>query len=327
MTGEKAITPYTQLRDMARTESVQERFMQLLGDEGLPFIASVLTVVAESDRLMECDPASIWTAAAQAATYKLTVNPAIGWAYLVPYKKKATFQIGYKGYIQLAMRTNKYEKIHAGPIYEGQIIIEDQMTGDIRLEGARTSDEAIGYFAYFRLIGGYEKFTYMSDEEIRAHAEKYSQSYGKNWSSWTKAFEAMAMKTVLKRLLSRYGIMSIDLKGAMSADENGEEKEPAFDIDVQFTEQEDNGDNLDPESEKPNGERKWSAKLLKYLVTEKVAMNQFEAKGCLNLSQFDPKTVEPEQAKSWLRIHQGWKDSGKTTVEAAELTNKGEVPK
>lgn len=325
-----AIAAYTQLKEMARSENVQERFMHLLGssEKGLSFLASTLAVVSESDKLMKCDPVTILSSAAQAATYDLVPNPATGFAWLIPYKGKCTFQIGYKGYIQLAMRTGRYEKIHAGPIYEGEKVIEDRLTGDISLEGNKTSDEVIGYVAYFRLKDGFEKFAYMSVDEIHAHAKKFSKSYDHVSMPWKTSFEAMAKKTVLKGLLSKYGPMSISLTDAMSADQNGHEEEPAFDIDAQFSEVKGDGDNSDPESETETttGKRYWSETIINSLVDANIVQHSKHAVNSLNLSNLDSTSATIAEAKAWIKAHQAWKDDGKTTIEAAELANVGEVP-
>jgi len=154
-----------------------------------------------------------------AATLKLPINPNLGFAYIVPYKDTATFQMGYKGYIQLAMRTGQYKTINASVVYEGQIEDVDFVTGEI-IRGKKKSDKVVGYVAYFELINGFSKMVYMSHEDMMRHALTYSQAYkgdkkyGKTNSVWSTNFEAMGLKTVLKQLISKYGIMSIDMQGA-----------------------------------------------------------------------------------------------------------------
>ena len=154
-----------------------------------------------------------------AATLKLPINPNLGFAYIIPYGKEAQFQMGYKGYIQLAMRTGQYKTINAAVVYEGQIEDIDFVTGEI-IRGKKKSDKVVGYVAYFELINGFSKMVYMTHEEMLRHAMTYSQAYkydkknGKKSSVWSTNFEAMGLKTVLKQLISKYGIMSIDMQGA-----------------------------------------------------------------------------------------------------------------
>src|SRR5690606_33794773 len=140
--------------------------------------------------------------------------------YIVPYKGQPQFQMGYKGYIQLAMRSGQYQRIEVNEVYEGELTVVNRFTCDFEFnpEG-RQSDKVVGYLAYFRLINGFEKYLYMTVEQVQAHAKRFSQSYGKGFSPWTTDFDAMAKKTVLKRLLATYGILSIDMQTAQLADQ------------------------------------------------------------------------------------------------------------
>ncbi|MBQ4495198.1 MAG: recombinase RecT, partial [Selenomonadaceae bacterium] len=148
--------------------------------------------------------------------------PSLGFAYIVPYKNQAQFQLGFKGMIQLAMRSGQYRMLNSSSVREGQIKEIDFETGEI-VRGEKISDKVVGYVAYMELINGFKKTLYMTVEEIKAHAEKYSQSYaydlryGKRSSVWSMNFDAMARKTVLKRLLNYYGIISIDQQSAALA--------------------------------------------------------------------------------------------------------------
>jgi recombination protein RecT len=149
----------------------------------------------------------------------LPIDKNLGFAYIVPYKGQPTFQMGYKGYIQLAMRTGQYKTINACEVYEGEIKSINRFTGEIEFNEGRTSNTVVGYLAYFKLINGFEKYHYQTLEEIQRHAQKYSQGYGKSWSKWTTDFGPMALKTVLKQLLSKYGILSIDMQMGLQADQ------------------------------------------------------------------------------------------------------------
>ena len=140
----------------------------------------------------------------------------------MPYKGHASFQIGFKGMIQLAMRSGQYRTLNSGAVREGQIKEIDFETGEI-IRGEKISDKVVGYVAYMELVNGFKKTLYMTVDELKAHAEKYSQSYaydlryGKRSSVWSMNFDAMARKTVLKRLLNNYGIISIDQQSAALA--------------------------------------------------------------------------------------------------------------
>lgn len=206
-------------------EVIKRKFIDLLGTKANAFMSAALTIYNSSRQLQECDTRSIVGALGLAATLNLSITPSLGQAYVVPFKGKAQFQIGVKGMIQLAHRTGQYQRIHAGKIHEGEIQSFHPLTGEPIL-GERISDRAVGYIAYFRLINGFEKYLYMTVEEIEAHAERYSQSYsydkrnGKNSSPWSTNFEAMACKTVLKKLLTTWGILSTEMAEAMQGDQS-----------------------------------------------------------------------------------------------------------
>lgn len=212
-------TPARTIDDWVESENIKQKFNEVL-DKGAPaFVTSILSLVKSTPQLAAADPKTVISAAMTAATLKLPINPNLGFAYIVPYKDTATFQMGYKGYIQLAMRTGQYKTINASVVYEGQIEDVDFVTGEI-IRGKKKSDKVVGYVAYFELINGFSKMVYMSHEDMLRHALTYSQAYkydrknGKKSSMWSTNFEAMGLKTVLKQLISKYGIMSIDMQGA-----------------------------------------------------------------------------------------------------------------
>lgn len=218
--------PGRTLRTLLQDQSVKNRFNELLGKKTPGFISSLLNVVNSNPQLQAADPHSILSAAAIAAALDLPIDPNLGFAYIVPYNvrqgdvyiRKAQFQLGYKGYIQLAMRTGAYKTINACEVYEGEIENLNRFTGEIEF-GEKQSDKIIGYLAYFRLLNGFEKYLYMSVEEIEKHAKRYSKSYDSKNSRWKEDFHAMALKTVIKRLLSKYGILSIEMQTSLLADQ------------------------------------------------------------------------------------------------------------
>jgi len=209
MTNETAIQPYEYIKAVMKREDVISEFAKVLGgDRGaFGYISSVLTAVSDNDKLLECSPKSILKSAMRAATMGLSVDPSTGHAYLVPYKGICTFQPGYKGIYQIAIRTNKYRYINAGKLYEGQEMIEDQLTGAHHIEGRRESDEVIGYFCSFELLNRVSHVLYMTVEEIQAHAKRYAPSYEYKTSLWKKDFPAMAKKTVMRLNLTRWGYL------------------------------------------------------------------------------------------------------------------------
>lgn len=217
-------------RDLLQTSAVKQRFEQVLGDpvKAAQFIASLSTLVYASRQLKECDPNTIIASAVKAAALDLAIDPALGHAYIVPYKGKATFQIGWKGYVQLALRTGKYAALNVAHIYEGEVSSVNRFTGEI-LFGQPKSDKIVGVAAYLRLVNGFEKYVYWTLEEIHAHARKFSQSYGRSDSAWQTTPGAMEKKTVLKHLLTNYGMMSVEMRAAVM-DEQPEviENDPLF---------------------------------------------------------------------------------------------------
>lgn len=204
---------------------VEGRFIEVLGEKkAKTFISALINICNGNPKLQECDPRSITAAAGLAAITDLSISPTLGQAYIVPFKGKATFQVGWKGLVQLAHRTGKYTALNAGKVCEGEITGINPVTGEAIL-GEKTSDEVVGYVAFMRLNNGFEKTLYMTKAELEEHALKYSQSYafdkrsGKKSSPWSTNFDAMASKTVLKRLLNNYGILSTEMAEVIQADQ------------------------------------------------------------------------------------------------------------
>lgn len=208
-------------RDIFSRESTITKFQQLIGPSKTPgFIASVMQVVSTNDLLAKADSVSIFQAAAMAAALDLPINQNLGFAYIVPYGGKAQFQIGWKGFIQLAQRSGQFKSINATPIYKGQLLGENPLTGEYTFDfTVAKSGDAVGYAAYFRLLNGFEKIVYMSREEIIAHATKFSQTYKKGFGVWKDNFDAMALKTVTKLMLNKYAPLSTDMQTAVKADQ------------------------------------------------------------------------------------------------------------
>lgn len=207
------------LKSTLNSEAIKARFAEVLGKRAPGFLSSVLSAASMNPQLGNADPMSVMQAAMVAATLDLPVNPSLGFAYLVPYRGQAQFQLGYKGFIQLAMRSGQYRLLNATHVFDGELVRNNRFTGEMIFdEDAKTSEEVAGYVAYFRLLNGFEHYKYMTVLELRQHAQKYSQVFRANKGQWIEDFPAMALKTVLKLLLSKWGLLSVELQRAMEVD-------------------------------------------------------------------------------------------------------------
>lgn len=217
----------------------QNKFKELLGNRASSFATSVLQVVASNKMLANADPQSVFNAACMAATLDLPINANLGFAYILPYNDKdkgqvAQFQLGYKGFIQLAQRSGQFKTIAATPIYKGQLVSENPLTGYTFDFTKKESDEIIGFAGYFSLINGFEKTIYLTVKELEKHGLKYSQTFKKGFGLWKDNFEAMAQKTVIKLLLSKYAPLSIDMQKAVISDQAVIKSMDNGSVDVQY---------------------------------------------------------------------------------------------
>lgn len=225
MEQSQAITqqPQKSLADIMRSPGIAKKVTEMFGKESIAagFISSVLSIANGNNALRKADPMTVVGAAMVAAQLKLPIVPTIGLAYIVPYKGQAQFQIGYKGLIELAERSGQFKCIIDEVVYEGQLISKNRFTGEYVFdEDAKVSDKVIGYMARFDLINGFSKTIYWSRAEIEAHATKFSQSFRSGYDSpWKSDFDAMARKTVLKALFSKYAPKSIDMQTAITSDQ------------------------------------------------------------------------------------------------------------
>lgn len=206
-------------------EGYRKRFDEILGQKAPQFISSVVTMASNDAMLAKVvasAPQTIITSALQAAALDLPINPQLGTAYVVPFKNKvkkpdgteywrdeATMIIGWKGLVQLAQRTGLYKKINADFIYEGERIVNDRITGDVHIEGEKTSEKVIGYLAYFQLINGFEKCVCWTREKAVSHEAKNRKGQYQS-KAWRDDFDSMALKSVVRNLISKWGPMSID---------------------------------------------------------------------------------------------------------------------
>ena len=224
--GKTAVArPIDKLKHILAAESVQEQFKSVLKENAGAFVASIIDLYNTDKTLQMCEPKNVVMEALKAASLKLPINKQLGFAWIVPYRDGRTgqyiptFQLGYKGYIQLCMRTGAYRYINADVVYEGELVKHDKLTGEIEIDPEqRKSDKKIGYFAFIETLNGFRKTLYMTVEEVTKHAQQYSKSYSSKNSVWATDFDAMALKTCLRLLLSRYGIMSVEMQQAYIQD-------------------------------------------------------------------------------------------------------------
>lgn len=220
------------IKQYVSDSKIRQKFEEVLGKKTQGFLASVMQVANQS-QLKGAVPATVINAAMMAATLDLPINNNLGFAYIVPYKRKfkngqgqwtetleAQFQMGYKGFIQLAQRSGQFARIAATPVYQGQLISANPLLGYEFDWTVENKGEAIGYVAFFKLLNGFTAELYMSTADVKKHAGKYSQSFKYGSGVWKDNFEAMALKTVTKLLLSKQAPLSIDMQTAQLADQS-----------------------------------------------------------------------------------------------------------
>lgn len=230
------------------SDAIKNRINNMVGGkDGQRFISAVISAVSVNPGLSECDHSTILSAALLGESLKLSPSPQLGQYYMVPFNDKkrgtkvAQFQLGYKGYIQLAIRSGQYKKLNVLAIKEGELVSYDPLEEDIKVnliqdELQREAAQTIGYYAMFEYTNGFKKTMYWSREKMTSHADKYSMAFSaqkyqdlldgkvpqsemwKYSSFWYKDFDGMAYKTMLRQLISRWGIMSIDMQTAMDKD-------------------------------------------------------------------------------------------------------------
>lgn len=221
-TGTKAgaVVGKDRLSMVLSTPQIRERFESMLGEKrAAAFMSSIISAVSSNKALKECDPMSVVSSAAVAASMALPINPSLGLAHIVPYKGVAQFQMGWKGFVQLALRSGQFQTINVTIVKEGQLVEHDPFTGKIKFEKQAKSDRTVGYLLYFQLLNGFEKYFYMTREEMEAHGKQYSASYKKGFGMWVENFDAMGLKTVAKLGLSKWGVLSIDMEKAIEVDQ------------------------------------------------------------------------------------------------------------
>ena len=229
MTNQKVQAPVKPktLRELFNNPIIKTKIEQLVGKNSATFATSVMQIANSNTMLRTADPTSIFNAACMAATLNLPLQNGLGFAYIVPFKNnkerkvEAQFQIGYKGFIQLAQRSGQFKRLVALPVYKNQLLKKDFINGfEFDWEQEPEKDEnPIGYYAYFKLVNDFSAELYMSHDDIVKHAQRYSQTFKKGFGVWHDNFEAMALKTVMKLLLSKQAPLSVEMQQAVLADQ------------------------------------------------------------------------------------------------------------
>lgn len=261
-----------------QSEGYKKLINNTLGDpkRASKFIASITSAVATNQSLQECDAGSILSAALLGEALELSPSPQLGQVYLVPFNtknpdgtwsKKAQFQLGYKGYIQLAIRSGQYKKLNVLAIKDGELIKYDPLNEEIEVkliedEEVREKAKTIGYYAMFEYVNGFRKTMYWTKSKMEAHALKYSKGYAakKGYTFWEKDFDGMAYKTMLRQLISKWGIMSIEMQEAYTKDMSVVKEDGTYDyVDTQEINLEsiaDNDEKIEQKEEKVNQPKK-----------------------------------------------------------------------
>ena len=217
----QAPTIANSVKGLMDSPAVKKRFEEVLCERAPQYMSSIVNLVNSDTNLKKCEPMSVIASCMVAATMDLPVDKNLGYAWVVPYKDKAQFQIWYKGFIQLALRTGQYKAINVVEIREGELISWNPLSEEVEIDFTeRKSNKVIGYAGYFKLLNGFEKTVYWSKEDMEAHAKKFSKTYNFKNSVWQTDFDSMAKKTVIRNLLSKWGILSIEMQKAYTADNN-----------------------------------------------------------------------------------------------------------
>lgn len=219
---------------LMNTPAMKKKFTDILHEKSDSFMGSLMTLVGGDNYLSQAEPMTIIASALKAATMDLPIDKNLGYAYVVPFNRsekvgnkwvkhnEAQFILGYKGYIQLAQRSGQYKALNALAIYDGQLIDWNPLTEEFTFDyKTKVSDEVIGYVGFFELLNGFKKTVYWTKQEIESHRIKNSKAYDKEKLSgaWVDNYDSMAIKTVLRNMLSKWGLLSVEMQSAITSDE------------------------------------------------------------------------------------------------------------
>lgn len=234
-----AIAPLKAFNTFIANPRTQDYLTTVLAEKKASFVNNITALVSNNAALQVCKPDTLMFASLKATALDLPLDQNLGFAYVLPYKDNksgvtsAQFQMGYKGFVQLALRTGQFKTLNATDVREGELLDEDFVTGELTFKRAenRESLPVIGYVAYFKLLNGFEKYLYMTSAEMKAHALRFSQTYKRGYGLWAdkEMFDSMAKKTVLKLLLSKYAPLSVEMRDAIKADQAVMQKPDEYD--------------------------------------------------------------------------------------------------
>ena len=232
MANEVVKKPQTGLQKfnaMLENTRTQDYLKSVLGEKKQTFVGNMVALVSNNKALSECDPSTIMFSCLKSSALDLSLDPALGLSYVIPFKDNksgttvATWQLGARGYVQLALRSSQFKTLNVRDVREGEIVGEDFVSGELqfkKLDKDREKAPIVGYVAFMRLVNGFEKQLYMTVEELDAHAKRFSQTYRKGYGLWADKDmkQVMCEKTVLKRLLSKYAPLSVEMRDAIVSD-------------------------------------------------------------------------------------------------------------
>ena len=224
-----AIAPLKAFNNFIANPRTQDYLTTVLAEKKASFVNNITALVSNNAALQVCRPDTLMFASLKATALDLPLDQNLGFAYVLPYKDNKTgvtsaqFQMGYKGFVQLALRTGQFKTLNATDVREGELVGKDFVTGELTFKEAenRESLPVIGYVGYFKLLNGFEKYLYMTMAEMKAHALRFSQTYKKGYGLWAddNMFDSMAKKTVIKLLISKYAPLSVEMRDAIKADQ------------------------------------------------------------------------------------------------------------
>lgn len=229
MSNEIQKTGLKKFNDMIMNTRTQDYLSNVLGEKKQTFVSNMVALVSSNKMLSECDPSTVMFSCLKASALSLPLDASLGMCYVLPYRDNktgtsvATFQLGARAYIQLALRSGQFRRLNVRDVREGEIIDEDFVSGDMKFKKLKTNREQaniVGVIAMFELTNGFTKQLFMSTEELEAHGKRFSQTYRKGYGLWQEKDSKLAMyeKTVIKRLLSKYAPLSIEMEQAIKSD-------------------------------------------------------------------------------------------------------------
>lgn len=234
-----AIAPLKAFNNFIANPRTQDYLTTVLAEKKASFVNNITALVSNNAALQVCRPDTLMFASLKATALDLPLDQNLGFAYVLPYKDNKTgvtsaqFQMGYKGFVQLALRTGQFKTLNATDVREGELVGKDFVTGELTFKEAenRESLPVIGYVGYFKLLNGFEKYLYMTMAEMKAHALRFSQTYKKGYGLWAdeSMFDSMAKKTVIKLLISKYAPLSVEMRDAIKADQAVMQKPEEYD--------------------------------------------------------------------------------------------------